>query len=186
MLAIRKFPDRESRSWRPSSNVGRIQVRDAPLPVALEGHRTDGSCCQKSCGCIACCFPLPRREIIVAQIVVGYRTGASPRDYSTMPHQTSSKPTYHSCAASAKTCMPIRNWGSRRKGRAASSPHCWRRPVFAFIAAWASTGVVGTLQCGDGKRTIGLRADMDALAMPETGGTPLQVEISRQDACLRP
>jgi hippurate hydrolase len=29
------------------------------------------------------------------------------------------------------------------------------------------TGVVGTLQVGDGTRTIGLRADMDALAMPE-------------------
>jgi hippurate hydrolase len=31
------------------------------------------------------------------------------------------------------------------------------------------TGVVGTLRVGDGKRTIGLRADMDALAMPELG-----------------
>ena len=28
------------------------------------------------------------------------------------------------------------------------------------------TGVVGTLQVGNGTRTIGLRADMDALAMP--------------------
>ena len=31
------------------------------------------------------------------------------------------------------------------------------------------TGVVGTLRVGDGKRTIGLRADMDALAMLELG-----------------
>ncbi len=31
------------------------------------------------------------------------------------------------------------------------------------------TGVVGTLRVGSGTRTIGLRADMDALAMPETG-----------------
>ncbi|HEY0032647.1 MAG TPA: M20 aminoacylase family protein [Devosia sp.] len=31
------------------------------------------------------------------------------------------------------------------------------------------TGVVGTLRVGDGMRTIGLRADMDALAMPELG-----------------
>jgi amidohydrolase len=31
----------------------------------------------------------------------------------------------------------------------------------------AKTGVVGTLKVGDGTRTIGLRADMDALAMPE-------------------
>ncbi len=30
------------------------------------------------------------------------------------------------------------------------------------------TGVVGTLKIGTGNRTIGLRADMDALAMPET------------------
>ncbi|RUV31389.1 amidohydrolase, partial [Mesorhizobium sp. M1A.T.Ca.IN.004.03.1.1] len=29
------------------------------------------------------------------------------------------------------------------------------------------TGVVGTLQVGRGARRIGLRADMDALAMPE-------------------
>lgn len=29
------------------------------------------------------------------------------------------------------------------------------------------TGIVGTLRAGDGKRSIGLRADMDALAMPE-------------------
>ena len=29
------------------------------------------------------------------------------------------------------------------------------------------TGVVGTLRCGSGQRSIGLRADMDALAMPE-------------------
>ncbi|NIX76170.1 M20 aminoacylase family protein [Microvirga terricola] len=29
------------------------------------------------------------------------------------------------------------------------------------------TGVVGTLQIGDGTRSVGLRADMDALAMPE-------------------
>jgi amidohydrolase len=30
------------------------------------------------------------------------------------------------------------------------------------------TGVVGTLRAGDGTRRVGLRADMDALAMPET------------------
>jgi hypothetical protein len=34
------------------------------------------------------------------------------------------------------------------------------------------TGVVGTLKFGDGPRTIGLRADMDALAMPETADRP--------------
>jgi amidohydrolase len=34
------------------------------------------------------------------------------------------------------------------------------------------TGVVGTLKFGNGPRTIGLRADMDALAMPETADRP--------------
>jgi hippurate hydrolase len=35
-------------------------------------------------------------------------------------------------------------------------------------AGLGRTGVVGTLKLGDGKRRIALRADMDALAMPET------------------
>ena len=34
------------------------------------------------------------------------------------------------------------------------------------------TGVVGTLKVGEGARAIGLRADMDALAMPETAERP--------------
>ncbi|MCB8819682.1 M20 aminoacylase family protein [Microvirga rosea] len=34
------------------------------------------------------------------------------------------------------------------------------------------TGVVGTLRVGNGPRAIGLRADMDALAMPETAERP--------------
>jgi amidohydrolase len=34
------------------------------------------------------------------------------------------------------------------------------------------TGVVGTLTIGNGGRTIGLRADLDALAMPETADRP--------------
>ena len=36
----------------------------------------------------------------------------------------------------------------------------------------AGTGVVGTLKVGEGSRRIGLRADMDALAMPETASRP--------------
>ncbi|MBX5011445.1 M20 aminoacylase family protein [Rhizobium lentis] len=38
----------------------------------------------------------------------------------------------------------------------------------------AGTGVVGTLQVGNGTRRIGLRADMDALAMPEMAERPYQ------------
>ena len=34
------------------------------------------------------------------------------------------------------------------------------------------TGVVGTLTVGDGKEVIGLRADMDALNLPEQGQPP--------------
>ena len=46
------------------------------------------------------------------------------------------------------------------------------------------TGVVGTLQCGDGKRAIGLRADMDALAMPETAERPYKSKApGKMHAC---
>jgi len=46
------------------------------------------------------------------------------------------------------------------------------------------TGVVGTLQCGDGKRAIGLRADMDALAMPETAERPYKSKMpGKMHAC---
>ncbi|GGF34934.1 amidohydrolase [Youhaiella tibetensis] len=39
------------------------------------------------------------------------------------------------------------------------------------------TGVVGTLKIGDGSRTIALRADMDALAMPELAERPYKSEV---------
>ncbi|KIQ03141.1 amidohydrolase [Agrobacterium tumefaciens] len=46
------------------------------------------------------------------------------------------------------------------------------------------TGVVGTLQIGNGTRTIGLRADMDALAMPEIAERPYQSTIAgKMHAC---
>lgn len=46
------------------------------------------------------------------------------------------------------------------------------------------TGVVGTLQVGDGARAIGLRADMDALAMPETADRPYaSTAPGRMHAC---
>ncbi len=46
------------------------------------------------------------------------------------------------------------------------------------------TGVVGTLQIGNGMRTIGLRADMDALAMPETSDRPYKSTVpGKMHAC---
>lgn len=46
------------------------------------------------------------------------------------------------------------------------------------------TGVVGTLQIGNGTRRIGLRADMDALAMPETAERPYKSTVAgKMHAC---
>lgn len=46
------------------------------------------------------------------------------------------------------------------------------------------TGVVGTLQVGNGTRTIGLRADMDALAMPEKAERPYKSKFDgKMHAC---
>ena len=46
------------------------------------------------------------------------------------------------------------------------------------------TGIVGTLQIGNGTRTIGLRADMDALAMPETAERPYKSTVpGKMHAC---
>ncbi len=46
------------------------------------------------------------------------------------------------------------------------------------------TGIVGTLQVGNGTRTIGLRADMDALAMPEMAERPHKSKYAgRMHAC---
>lgn len=46
------------------------------------------------------------------------------------------------------------------------------------------TGVVGTLKVGDGPRRIGLRADMDALAMPEKPDRPYKSTIpGKMHAC---
>ena len=46
------------------------------------------------------------------------------------------------------------------------------------------TGVVGTLQVGNGTRRIGLRADMDALAMPEKGKKPYKSTVpGKMHAC---
>lgn len=46
------------------------------------------------------------------------------------------------------------------------------------------TGVVGTLQVGNGTRTVALRADMDALAMPETADRPYKSKFEgKMHAC---
>lgn len=46
------------------------------------------------------------------------------------------------------------------------------------------TGVVGTLQVGNGTRSIGLRADMDALAMPEMADRPYKSKFDgKMHAC---
>ncbi|TCR75711.1 M20 aminoacylase family protein [Rhizobium sp. BK376] len=46
------------------------------------------------------------------------------------------------------------------------------------------TGVVGKLQIGNGTRTIGLRADMDALAMPEMANRPYKsIVAGKMHAC---
>lgn len=46
------------------------------------------------------------------------------------------------------------------------------------------TGVVGTLQVGNGTRVIGLRADMDALAMPEMADRPYKSKFDgKMHAC---
>lgn len=46
------------------------------------------------------------------------------------------------------------------------------------------TGVVGTLTCGTGEKTIALRADMDALAMPETADRPYKSSVDgKMHAC---
>lgn len=48
----------------------------------------------------------------------------------------------------------------------------------------AGTGLVGTLQVGNGTRAIGLRADMDALAMPELADRPYKSKIDgKMHAC---
>ena len=54
-----------------------------------------------------------------------------------------------------------------------------------FQAGIGKTGVVGTLKLGEGRRRIALRADMDALAMPETAGDRghRSVEQGKMHAC---
>ena len=54
----------------------------------------------------------------------------------------------------------------------------------AVTRGLGGTGVVGTLQIGNGTRSIGLRADMDALAMPETAERPYKSKVDgKMHAC---
>ncbi len=48
--------------------------------------------------------------------------------------------------------------------------HELNRLGFAVTTGIAGTGVIGTLKAGQGNRAIGVRADMDALPIPETTG----------------
>jgi amidohydrolase len=54
----------------------------------------------------------------------------------------------------------------------------------AVTRGLGGTGVVGTLQVGNGTRSIGLRAEMDALAMPETAERPYKSKVDgKMHAC---
>jgi hippurate hydrolase len=50
--------------------------------------------------------------------------------------------------------------------------HELNRLGFTVTTGLAGTGVVGTLQAGQGNRVVGVRADMDALPIAETTGLP--------------
>jgi len=55
---------------------------------------------------------------------------------------------------------------------------------YAVTRGVGQTGVVGTLRVGDGKRSIGIRADMDALPIPEETGLPYaSVHQGKMHAC---
>ena len=50
------------------------------------------------------------------------------------------------------------------------------------------TGVVGVIRGrkSTSGKTVGLRADMDALPIEETSGVPYRIQDAGPDACLRP
>jgi hippurate hydrolase len=69
----------------------------------------------------------------------------------------------------------------RTAARVAELLKGWGLEVHTGIA---TTGVVGVLRAGSSGRTIGLRADMDALPMPEATGLPYaSVNPGRMHAC---
>jgi len=62
--------------------------------------------------------------------------------------------------------------GYQEQRTAAIVAHCLERWGYRVRQGVGGTGVVGTLRVGDGKRSIGLRADMDALPIDEASGQP--------------
>jgi metal-dependent amidase/aminoacylase/carboxypeptidase family protein len=59
--------------------------------------------------------------------------------------------------------------------------------VDEVVEGIGQTGVVGVIRGkGAGTKTVGLRADMDALADPRGNGARLCLRGAGQDACLRP
>ena len=63
--------------------------------------------------------------------------------------------------------MPIPSLGSRKPARPTSSPKNSRAFGIAVHRGIGRTGLVGQLRVGNGPRSIGLRADMDALPIDE-------------------
>ncbi|WP_176086364.1 M20 aminoacylase family protein [Martelella sp. HB161492] len=61
---------------------------------------------------------------------------------------------------------------------------CLEQDGITVTRGLGGTGIVGTLQVGNGTRVIGLRADMDALAMPETAERPYRSTVpGKMHAC---
>ena len=57
---------------------------------------------------------------------------------------------------------------------------------FEVFRGIGKTGVVGRLRAGNSPRSIGLRADMDALPIEEATNLPYRSRNARAHACLRP
>lgn len=66
--------------------------------------------------------------------------------------------------------------GYQEQRTAAIVAHCLERWGYRVRRGVGGTGVVGTLQVGDGNRSIGLRADLDALPISEASGRPYSSE----------
>ncbi len=54
------------------------------------------------------------------------------------------------------------------------------------IHSFTGTGVMAVIRGRDGDGAIGLRADIDALPIPEESGVPVRFYQTGRHACLRP